>query len=185
MDNDLTIIGTKNTKAKKKRLRKKIHLNKISCHDKFIKNPCITRFNENSLFIYDNDMAEEYLSSIKNKNLIKLNEKEIEIIQNLIDEINFEKVLSKKENIIYIEKALADDINNYFKIEESNNTLKSFLIGEIKNSEDRNDFTLRKLSKKYYEVTGNKASRTTIHNYLTKRMGYRYLKSSVKTKQIL
>ena len=66
--------------------------------------------------------------SVKNKNLIKLNEKEIEIIQNLIDEINLEKVLEKKENIIYIEKTLIDDINIYFKMEESNNRLKSFLI---------------------------------------------------------
>ena len=57
MNNDLPIVGSKNIKSKKKRFRATIHLNKISCHDKYIKNPCISRFNENSIFIYDNDMA--------------------------------------------------------------------------------------------------------------------------------
>lgn len=37
-----------------------------------IKNPLITKFNKESRFIFDNNMAEEYISRIKNNNLIKL-----------------------------------------------------------------------------------------------------------------
>ena len=55
-------------------------------------------------------MANEYLLSVKNKNLIKLNEKEIEIIQNLIDKLNLEKAIEKEQKIIYIDKTLADDL---------------------------------------------------------------------------
>ena len=170
---------------KTKRLRKSSQKNRISCHNKYIKNPSITRFNEESIFIYDNDMAEEYLSTIKDKNLIKLNQKEVDIIQYLVDKISIEKVIFKYQNIIFIDKSLANDLNEHFKIEKTNDPLKSFLIEEIKNNKNHNDFTLRKLSKKYNELTGKKASRTTINLCLKKKLGFRYLKSTIKTNKLL
>lgn len=170
---------------KTKRLRKSSQKNRISCHNKYIKNPFITRFNEESIFIYDNDMAEEYLSTIKDKNLIKLNQKEVDIIQYLVDKISIEKVIFKNQNIIFIDKSLANDLNEHFKIEKTNDPLKSFLIEEIKNNKNHNDFTLRKLSKKYNELTGKKASRTTINLCLKKKLGFRYLKSTIKTNKLL
>ena len=66
MKNDSSNNNTQINKPKK-RLRKINKSRKVSCHNRYVKNPSITRFQENSLFIYDNDMADEYLLSVKNK----------------------------------------------------------------------------------------------------------------------
>ena len=61
-------------------------------------------------------MAEEYLSTIKDKNLIKLNQKEVDIIQYLVDKISIEKSIFKNQNIIFVDKSLANALNEHFKI---------------------------------------------------------------------
>ena len=53
------------------------------------------------------------------------------------------------------------------------------------NKNNRTQFTLRKLAKQYKEETGIEISKSTIHNYLRKRMGYKYMKSTIKTDIIL
>ena len=49
---------------------------------------------------------------------------------------------------------MANDINNYFQVEKNDNDLMQFLTKEISNNKDRRDFSLRKLSKKYFTKTG-------------------------------
>lgn len=158
---------------------------KITTHSLYIKNPLITKFNKESKFIYDNNMAEDYLSRIKNNNLIKLKESEIQILKNKIKKYDFDKVLSKSNEIIYIDKSLSFELNNYFQNKSSNNELKNFLINEIKNKENDSNFTLRKLSVKYQKMTGKAASKSTIHNCLKKQLGFKYLKTHPKTNKIL
>ena len=45
----------------------------ISLHDKFIKNPNITKFTYSSKFIYDIDEGEKYINLVANANRLKLN----------------------------------------------------------------------------------------------------------------
>lgn len=149
------------------------------------KNPLITKFNEKSKFIYDNNMAEEYLFKINNNNLIKLKDKEISIIKKQIEKYEFDKMISKSSEIIFVDKSTANEINNYFQKKNSNDELKTFLLNEIKNCKNNANFTLRKLSIKYNEITGKRASKSTIHNCLTKKMGFKYLKTKPKTNKIL
>ena len=148
-------------------------------------NPMITHINENSHFIYDNDFGEDYLNRIKNKNLLKLNKEEIMFLENEIQKLEFEKSLEKGENIIFIEQSMANDIKNYFQVEKNDNDLNQFLRKEISNNRDRRDFSLRKLSKKYFDETGKYISKSTVHNCLRKQLGLKYLKSTIKTKKIL
>ena len=91
-------------------------------------------------------MAEEYLSKINNNNLIKLKDKEISIIINEIEKYEFDKIISKSNEIIFVDKLIADEINNYFQKKNSNEQLKAFLLNEIKNCDNKANFSLRKLS---------------------------------------
>ena len=164
----------------KKRLSYKIKkVKRISCHNKFLINPSITHFNAGSNFIYDLDSINEYFSRTSNKNLIKLNDKEIIEIKKVIQELKYEKSLDRKQEIIYIDKSLSDDLTLYFSDSKyNNNPLKEFLLDEIKSS-DRNNFSVRKLSRKYEEITGKKASKSTIHNCLRNQLGLKYLKTII------
>ena len=76
-------------------------------------------------------------------------------------------------------------ITLYFSdIKLNNNPLKEFLFGQS-NSNDRNNFSVRKLSRKFEEKTRLKTSKSTIHNYLKNLLGLKYLKTTVKTDKIL
>lgn len=159
---------------------------KISNHNKFVKNPLITKFNENSKFIFDNDMVDEYICKVKDINSLKLKNNEIQSIQYLIDKLDLDKTLFKSNEIIYIKKETADDINNYFiKTKNNNNPLKSFLINELNSEKDHNNITVRKLSSKYEKISGKRISKSTIHNCLKKELGYKYMKTTIKTNKIL
>ena len=68
-----------------------------------------------------------------------------------------DKTLFKSNEIIYIKKENADDINNYFiKTQNINNPLKSFLINELNSDKDHNNITVRKLSSKYEKINGKR-----------------------------
>ena len=56
----------------KKRFSNNFKKKKLSCHNEFVKNPLITKFNVNSKFIFDNDMADEYIYKVKDINYYKL-----------------------------------------------------------------------------------------------------------------
>jgi hypothetical protein len=151
-----------------------------------VKNPLITKFNVNSKFKFDNDMTDEYISKVKDINLLKLKNNEIKTIQSLIDKLELDKSLSKTNEIIYIEKETANEINNYFiNTQNYNNPLKTFLMNELNNSKDRNDITVRKLSSKYEKISRKRISKSTIHNCLKKELGYKYMKTTIKTEKIL
>jgi len=159
---------------------------RISSHNKYFTNPSITHFNEGSNFIYDLDEVDRYLMKIKNKNLLKLNQNEIKCIESIIFALDKEKQIKNNNNFILINKKLAEEIDSYNK--ETivvGDDLEIFLMNEFKENENRTTITVRKLAKKYEEKTGRKTSKSTVHNYLTKRLGYKYIKSTIKTDLIL
>lgn len=97
-----------------------------------------------------------------------------------------DKTLFKSNEIIYIKKENADDINNYFiKTQNINNPLKSFLINELNSDKDHNNITVRKLSSKYEKNKWEANHKSTIHNCLKKELGYKYMKTTIKTNKIL
>jgi transposase len=129
-------------------------------------------------------MIDDYLSKVKNSNRLKLKKHEYYEIDKLINKIELDKFISKSDEIIYMDKSLVEDLNNFFKVEKSNNDLKTFLLNENKN-ENKNNFTVRKLANKYQELTGNKVSKSTVHNCLKKELGFKYLKTTIKTDKVL
>lgn len=146
----------------------------------------ITHFNQESHFVYDIDTAKNYLSKVNNANSLKLNESEIEIILKTINKIKNKKEHEKGEKIIYIEKKLAVEVELFMREKiDSKDELTIFLSKQLNDENDRTKISLRKLAKKYEEEKGIKKSKSTIHNYLKKKRGYKYLKSTIKTNEIL
>ena len=45
--------------------------------------------------------------------------------------------------------------------------------------------SVRKLSSKYEKISGKRISKSTIHNCLKKELGYKYMKTTIKTNKIL
>jgi len=64
----------------------------------------ITHFNSNSKLIYDIDEVDCYLSKIKNKNLLKLNQSEIDDIKKIILKLDQDKEIKKGNEFILIDK---------------------------------------------------------------------------------
>lgn len=151
-----------------------------------IKNPQITHFNKNSFFIYDNYSAKEYLDSIKNKNLIKLNVTEVNHILNFINNINKKEQIYHKNRFIKINKDFYLTLQNFFNIDKKTepDEIETFLINQFNDLNNRTNFTCRKLSNKYKEMTGKNIGKTKINNILRNRLGLRYRKTTIKTSKI-
>ena len=64
------------------------------------------------------------LIALSNKNLIKLNKKEIYFLQNISAELKYQKYASTNEQFINIEKDIFDKLNVFFTV----NQLKTPLI---------------------------------------------------------
>ena len=87
--------------------------------------------------------------------------------------------MKKKKNFIKkIKLYIKDNIN-------SEDNIRKFLEKMFNGGMDRITLSVRKLADKYQKETGIKISKSTIHNYITKKMGYKYLKTKIKTDKIL
>lgn len=86
-----TLITPLDKQRKKKFDLKKNKPRKKRSHSKNFKNPLINHFNADSHFIYDINEGESFLSSIKNKNLIKVNSKELANLNSIIEDIELNK----------------------------------------------------------------------------------------------
>ena len=114
----------------------------ISPHNKYLKNPSITKFNELSLFIYDIDEGEKYIYSVGNANKLKLNDEELISLYNEYNSIENEKINDKKEKVIFLEDSIKKDLDEYFKINiETSDPLLSFLKKEYMENKNRVGFS--------------------------------------------
>ena len=68
---------------------------------------------------------------------------------------------------------------------DKSDELKIFLSEYINKCSGRAELSLRKLAKKYEEKNNKKISKSTNHCYLKKRMGYSYIKTTIKTHKII
>ena len=149
-----------------------------------INNPLITRFNSNSFFIYDITEYKRYFSKIKDKNRIKLVDKEIETLQNIIAKSFLQDDIKKNNLFIKIDKTIADDLFNLYKKPTQRNPLELFLIEEYSKIENRTNFTCRKLARKYKEITNENISKSTVNNILKNNLGLRWRKTIIKNNKI-
>lgn len=147
---------------------------------KFINNPSINKFNYNSFFIFDQNDNIKYYQSLSNKNLIKLNNEEISFLKEIVNNINFDKCLSEKNELIEIEYEMADKLTKFFDIKPKLSPISTFIKEKINNNPNRVNISCRKLANCYFNETGNKISKSTIHNVMKKELGYHYLKTTLK-----
>lgn len=159
--------------------------NIISCHNKYLINPSITKFNNLSKFIYDIDEGRRYINSVKNANFIKLNQNEIEILKEKYISIQEYQNQNNGTKLIELEQKIKNEINDYFNTAIIEDPITLFLKEEYKSNYNKVGFTTRKLAEKYLSKTGNKVSHTTINNILKNNLGLRYLKVVPKNLKIL
>ena len=170
----------------KKRAKK---TSKIKFRKKLIifkrKAPSIFHFNINSNFIYDPSQKDTYTKMENNLNIVKpkksdiafLNEK-IEELGNLLSDIKNEKYISLPKNIL-------DTINNFKTKSNERSDIEEFLLEQFKNNTDRSHLTCRNLAELYSIKSGKVIHKSQVNNIIKKKLGLRYLKTSVKTNKIL
>ena len=158
----------------------------ISSHNKFLKNPSITKFNALSKFIYDLDEGSNYINSVKNANYIKLNDAEKKNLEEKCKEIQAFQDNNNGAKLIYIEQNILKEINDYFNFKVQDESLTLFLKNEYnKKNKNKNEFTTRKLANKYFIEKGKKVSHTTINMTLKNKLGLHFLKVVPKSSKIL
>lgn len=152
---------------------------------KKIKSPDVSHINKDSFFIYDQYNAILHYNSLQNKNLIKINKEDIDLLKNIVNDIKIEKIINSNELFIEIPFKFFKKINEYNPEKKENNELIDFIKNEINNNTNRSNISCRKLSKLYEQKTGKKIGKSTIHKILRKKMDYRFLKTTYKTKKII
>ena len=120
----------KKPKIKRKKLIFKNTLRKIKNKNRIkdnikIFNPRITSFTSQSHFIYDIDAYQSYFNSVKNRNLLKLNDEELIFLTNKINDLANLKIDSCNSSYISINKSIYDKINlfNDFNTKDDELTL--------------------------------------------------------------
>ena len=129
---------SKDCKRKKKKsnpqkqLKKRIIFkNKLSFKKEKL-NPSITRFNINSSFFYDIDEIDKYLSTVSNKNFVKVNNKELELLNQKIQDLELLKECENSNKFISINKKVFEKIRSYVKIKEMPDPLTKFVKNKMK-----------------------------------------------------
>ena len=147
-----------------------------------INNPLINHFTLSSFFIFGQSDSLKYFHSLNNKNHLKLNQDELNFLKSMNNDIQLQKYLNDNAEFISIDKNMYDKIYDYFEIEKSPSELVLYLQRKIKNTKDRTKLSCRKLAKQYFDETGKKAGKSTIHKTLKNHMGLYYLKTTLKNK---
>ena len=149
-------------------------------HNKKDLYPSITHFNLYSFFIYDLGKPGNFISTIENKNTIKLNEYEFNFALEEIRNLNL--IVEKNSEINYNELSLEDikSIINYFSVEPNNDDIVGWIRKKISNNKNRENFSCNKLSKLYFIEKGMKLSKTKIYYILKNNLNFHYLKTSTK-----
>ena len=179
-DNTATKKSPIHQKLLKKRIifKKKLRLRKVSI------NPSITRFNINSYFFYDIDEVDKYLSTISNKNYIKVNNKELECLNQKIEDLELLKECENSSKFITLKKNVLEKIRGFIKIKEISDPLTKFIKNKMEKPEIRSLLSCRKLAKMYEQETGIKTNRTTINRIIKYKLGYHYTKTTLKNPKI-
>ena len=118
---------------------------KSTIYKKF-KNPGISHFNINSFFIYDLGKIQSIIYSIKDKNNMKMSDKDINSLSEEINKYSANIQLNKNEYDIKISEEDYYSINDYFSCQQNDNDLVSWLNKKINENDTRQKISCRKLS---------------------------------------
>ena len=147
-------------------------------------NPKFLYFNLDSSFIYESRLCDYHYSNLSNSNKMKLNENdiicinnEIQKVQNLRDNLN--------DNIISIPTYYASFFENMIKKPLALNERELTVDNIIKNYDGNKSLSCQKIMEIYNDKNIQKISKTTIYRIITKRLGYSFRKTSVKTNKLL
>ena len=78
-----------------------------------------------------------------------------------------------------------ESIKSYFDFPKKKSNLCSFISKKLCSEKDRSKLSCRKLPTSYYEESGIKVSKSTIHNILKNEMRLHYLKSTLKINYLI
>lgn len=167
---------TKNKKILNKKLKKPNKIIKV-------KNPGITHFNLSSHFFYDLSDTKTYLNLIGDKNSMKLNKKELSVLEGKIKTISNE--INEDSNNKIIELSLNDlnNINNYFNFDYIEEPIVTWLREYIKKENKKENISLKKIINVYYNETGETISKTKLYYIFKNKLNLSYLKTNVKTSE--
>ena len=179
----------KKPKIKRKKLIFKNTLRKIKNKNRIkdnikIFNPRITSFTSQSHFIYDIDAYQSYFNSVKNRNLLKLNDEELIFLTNKINDLSNLKIDSCNSSYISINKSIYDKINLFNDFNTKDDELTLYIKNLFETNINRDCISCRKISSKYFNDTGKKVSKSKVHNILKNKLNLRYLKTTIKTNRI-
>ena len=76
-------------------------------------------------------------------------------------------------------------LEKFLSVNKIKNPIEDFIQQKINDSIDRRDLSCRKLAQKYKEETGNSVSKSKVNEIIKYKMGYSYLKSTVKSNKII
>lgn len=108
-----------------------------------------------------------FYSKTKNKNYLKVNQRDLKSLNDLIEEIDLVK--ESKNDTVFI--TINTGIFNTINIKEINDPLSNFIKKELENVENRPLLSCRKLATKYNEETGLKSNRTYIKRIIQDKFG--------------
>ena len=92
-----------------------------------------------------------------------------------------------KSNINYIGIPIENfnKVKKFAKINEPKEPIIEFIKKKISENPDRRNLSCRKLAKCYQDETGISVSKSKVNNIIKNQMGFHYLKTTIKTSQIL
>ena len=94
-------------------------------------------------------------------------------------------MIDNKQKLIEKPFDLYNKIKNFKpKVKSENEELEEFIKTTIENCNNRGKISCRKLASLYEKNKGKKIGKSTIHKILRKSLGYRYLKTTYKTKKL-
>jgi hypothetical protein len=118
------------------------------------------------------------------KILLKINSDDINLLKNIVNDINIEKIINTNESFIEIPFKYLKILNECIP-KKKENELIEFIKNEINNNKNRSNISCRKLFHLYEIKTGKKIGKSTIHKILRKKMNYRFLKKTYQTNKII
>ena len=113
--------------------------NKKRITKKEIKNPGITHFNIDSNFIYDLGNPKDFILSIENKNIVKLNNNELYFLKAKINEMKKNFLDSKNDDYINISIDELNLFNNNLGLEDTENEDVKWVKKKFRDNENNKD----------------------------------------------
>lgn len=158
-----------------KKIIKNINLTKL-----YNKNPKINYFNLTSHFIYDQADFYEFYQNLEQKNNIKITKEEHQLLEKIIEDIEFKKSIEKGENFISISQEILNNLNNFNSFKKPETEIEHFIKEKFYNSQNRSELTCQKLASSYLKEKGKTISKSTVHNIIKNKLGYSFLKTTYK-----